>query len=86
MAKQYLTSQGFSRTGLIKQLVYSGFSEGDATWGTDAVGADWTAQAAKVAKEYLNSQPFSHSGLVKQLEYSGFSPADAESGATAAGD
>lgn len=85
MAREYLATQAFSRTGLIKQLQYEGFSVADATYGVDAVGADWTAQADKMAKEYLSTQAFSHSGLVKQLEYEGFTAAQAEHGVAAAG-
>ena len=85
MAHEYLATQSFSRTGLIKQLQYEGFSAADATYGTDAVGADWTAQADAMAKEYLSTQAFSRSGLIKQLEYEGFTAAQAQHGATAAG-
>jgi hypothetical protein len=34
-AKQYLDTQPFSRTGLIKQLTFSGYSDADATYGVD---------------------------------------------------
>jgi hypothetical protein len=50
MAKDYLRSQAFSRTGLIKQLKYEGFSSSDATYGVSRSGANWYKQAAKMAK------------------------------------
>ena len=62
----------FSRTGLIKQLEYEGFSAKDATYGVDASGSNWAKQAAIKAKEYLDTMAFSRSGLIDQLEYEGF--------------
>lgn len=84
-AKDYLSDQGFSRQGLIKQLEYDHFSEEDATSAVDSLNVDWNAQAVKVAKDYLSDQGFSHDGLVNQLEYDGFSPSQAEYGVAAAG-
>lgn len=80
LAESYLAYSGFSRSGLIGQLQYEGFSVEDATYGTDAVGADWATQAAIVAQSYLDYSAFSHSGLVDQLIYEGFSPEEAEFG------
>jgi len=37
-AQSYLDSQSFSRTGLIDQLVYEGFSQAEAEYGVNAVG------------------------------------------------
>jgi SOS response regulatory protein OraA/RecX len=71
-ADQYLSGQAFSRSGLIRQLEYEGFSTADATHGVDAVSADWREQAAKSAEQYLSGQSFSRSGLITQLEYEGF--------------
>lgn len=82
MAHDYLKSSAFSRTGLIKQLEYEGFSKDDATYAVDNCGADWKAQAALMAKQYRKSSAFSHKGLVDQLEYEGFTPEQAEYGAT----
>lgn len=81
-AKQYLDYQAFSRSGLIGQLEFEGFSVEDATYGTDAVGADWNEQAAKKAKQYLDYQAFSRQGLIDQLVFEGFSQAEAEYGAS----
>ena len=71
----------FSRSGLIKQLEFEGFSTEDATYGVDAQNADWNEQAVKVAKNYLDSMAFSREGLIEQLEFDGFSTAEAEFGA-----
>jgi hypothetical protein len=84
-AQQYLDYAAFSRSGLIKQLQYEGFTVADATYAADAVGANWTAEADKKAKEYMAYSSFSHSGLVKQLEYEGFTAAQAEHGAKSVG-
>jgi hypothetical protein len=85
MAQDYLNSMAFSRTGLIDQLEYEGFSNADASYGTDAVGADWMNQAALMADAYLASQSFSRSGLYDQLIYEGFTPAEAEFGVSSTG-
>jgi hypothetical protein len=67
-AASYLDLTGFSREGLIDQLVQGeGFSKADATYGVDAQHADWNKQAALSAKQYLDMTSFSHSGLVDQL-------------------
>ena len=84
-AKDYLDYTAFSRTGLIKQLEFEGFSNADATWATDNCGADWNEQAYKKAKEYLDFTSFSHSGLIDQLEYEGFTSEQAEYGVNKVG-
>lgn len=72
MAKSYLRSQGFSKSGLVEQLEYEGFSHSAAVYGATHAGANWLTQAVLVAKSYLRSQAFSRSGLMEQLEYEGF--------------
>ncbi|MDT5398250.1 MAG: hypothetical protein QOH27_6464 [Mycobacterium sp.] len=84
-AQDYLDMQGFSRSGLIKQLEYESYSEEDAEAAVDSVGADWNANAVKSAKDYIDMQGFSHAGLVKQLEYEGYTPSQAEYGVEGAG-
>jgi hypothetical protein len=84
-AKSYLDYQAFSRSGLIKQLEYEGYTTEEATYGVDALGADWNDQAAKSAKSYLEYQAFSRTGLIEQLEYEGFSNEQATFGASANG-
>jgi hypothetical protein len=86
-AQDYFASgEHFSRTGLIKQLEFEGFSTADATYAADHVGADWMAQAAGAAQDYLNAgEHFSHASLVSQLEFDGFTAAEAQHGAAAVG-
>lgn len=84
-ARDYLNVSHFSRKGLIDQLKFDGFSDADATYAADHVGADWMAQAAGAAADYLRVSHFSHSGMVDQLEFDGFSQAEAEHGASAVG-
>jgi len=75
-AQSYLKSSSFSRSGLIKQLEFEGFSNVDAVYGVDKQNTDWSAQAVLRAQSYLRSSSFSRSGLIKQLEFEGFSNSD----------
>ena len=84
-ARDYLSFSGFSRTGLIRQLEYEGFSTEDATFAVDSVGADWGAECAESAKDYLSFSSFSRQGLYDQLEYEGFLPAEIEHGLASVG-
>jgi hypothetical protein len=70
-AENYLSSQAFSREGLIKQLSSKygeGFSKADAKYAVDHIKVNWNEQAAKAAKNYLSQEPFSRQGLIHQLE------------------
>ncbi|MEC3953130.1 Ltp family lipoprotein [Nocardia sp. CDC153] len=82
-AQQYLDYSAFSRSGLIHQLEYEGFSTEDATFAVDSLNVDWNEQAAKCAKQYLDYTSFSRSGLIDQLVYDGFTRAQAEYGVNA---
>ena len=84
-AQSYLRYSSFSRSGLIDQLEYEGFSTADATYGVDAQNADWNAQAAGSAQDYLNYSSFSRSGLIDQLIYEGFTLQQATYGVNAVG-
>jgi hypothetical protein len=84
-AKSYLEMTPFSRTGLIKQLEFEGYSNQDATFAADAVGADWNEQAARAAKAYLDMTAFSRSGLISQLQFEGYTPEQAAHGVSAVG-
>jgi hypothetical protein len=84
-ASDYLSTAGFSRSGLIDQLKFEGFSVKDATYGVDAVHANWNEQAAKTAADYLDTQAFSRSGLIEQLEYEGHTQAQAAYGVSKTG-
>lgn len=71
-AKSYLSVMPFSRTGLIEQLEYEGYTHDEALYGVDHCGANWKDQAVKMAADYLETMSFSKSGLIEQLEYEGF--------------
>jgi hypothetical protein len=82
-AADYLSYSSFSRSGLIKQLKFEGFTTKDATFGVDAQKANWNEQAAKKAAEYLGTSSFSRSGLIKQLKFEGFTTKQATYGVDA---
>ncbi|XVU28441.1 Ltp family lipoprotein [Actinoplanes sp. CA-054009] len=84
-AADYLSSSAFSRSGLIKQLKFEGFSTKDATFGVDAQKTNWNEQAAKKAADYLSYSSFSRSGLIKQLKFEGFTTGQATYGVKKAG-
>ena len=84
-AEQYLSGQSFSRSGLIKQLKFEGFSTADATYGVGAVSVDWNEQAAKSAEQYLSNQSFSRTGLIEQLKFEGFTEQQAVYGVNQTG-
>ena len=84
-AADYLAYSSFSRTGLINQLKFEGFTTADATWGVDKQKADWNVQAAKKAKDYLAYSPFSRAGLIDQLKFDGFTAAQAAYGTSTVG-
>ncbi len=83
-AQNYLSFMSFSRTGLIGQLEFEGYSTADATWAVDNLGVDWGQQAVEKAREYLDFMSFSLPGLIDQLVYEGFTPEQAAHGATTA--
>lgn len=80
-AREYLSIMPFSKTGLIDQLEYEGFSTADATYAVNDVeaggGVDWNEQAVKKARDYRSMTAFSRQGLIEQLEYEGFTPGQA---------
>lgn len=84
-AENYLDYTAFSRSGLIEQLEFEGFSTADATFAVDTVTVDWMVQAEKKAQSYLDYSSFSRSGLIDQLEFEGFTPDEAEHGANSVG-
>lgn len=71
-AEMYLSTAAFSRSGLIDQLKFEGYSTKDATFAVNDVEVDWNEQAAKSAESYLEISNFSRSGLIEQLKYEGF--------------
>lgn len=84
-AESYLRFSAFSRSGLIEQLKFEGFSTEDATYAVDAVNPDWNEQAAKSAESYLSFSSFSRQGLIDQLLFEGFTREQAEYGVSAVG-
>lgn len=84
-AENYLAFMAFSRSGLISQLEFEGYSNAEAKYAADNCGADWNEQAAKSARNYLSIMPFSKSGLIQQLEFEGFTHAQAVFGAESNG-
>ena len=84
-AASYLQFESFSRTGLIAQLKFEGFTLAQATYGVQANKVNWSSQAVKKAKEYLDYDSFSRSGLLSQLEFEGFTVAQATYGVNRTG-
>jgi hypothetical protein len=84
-AELYLSTQAFSRTGLIKQLQFEDFEKADAEYAVDALKVDWKEQAAKKAEQYLDTQSFSKKGLIDQLKFEGFTKDEAEYGVSTTG-
>jgi hypothetical protein len=84
-AEHYLKYHSFSRSGLVSQLLYEGFTAEDAEYGVSVVTVDWNEQAAKSAAHYLKYQSFSASGLTDQLVYEGFTAEQAAYGVSTTG-
>jgi hypothetical protein len=84
-ASDYLDYTSFSRTGLIEQLEFEGFTLDDSTYGVDSLNVDWMNQAALKAKDYLEYTSFSRQGLIEQLLFEGFSAEEAEYGVSTTG-
>ena len=83
-AQDYLDYTAFSRSGLIGQLRYEGYSKKVATFAVDSLDVNWKHQAYLMAQDYLDYSSFSLSGLISQLRYEGFTKAQAKYGATKA--
>lgn len=84
-AANYLDFTGFSHKGLVKQLVFEGYSQKDAEYGVKAQHADFKKQAALSAKNYLDVSSFSRSGLITQLKFDGYTQEEAEAGVETVG-
>lgn len=84
-AESYLDFTAFSRTGLIEQLEFEGYSTEDATFAVDSLDIDYKEQAAKAAKSYLDFTSFSRSGLIEQLMFEGYTEEQATYGVDQAG-
>lgn len=84
-AQSYLRFSGFSRQGLINQLLFEKYSVEDATFAVDHIGANWNEEAAETARAYLRTSSFSRQGLIDQLIFEKYTRAEAEYGVSAAG-
>lgn len=84
-AADYLNYTAFSKSGLIDQLEFEGFSKADATWGVEQLDVDWNEQAALKAADYLDYTSFSKAGLIDQLVFEGFTKKQATYGAGTTG-
>lgn len=84
-AQDYLDYTAFSRSGLIDQLEYEGYTTKDATFAVDYLDVNWNQQAATSAQDYLDYSSFSRTGLIDQLIYEGFTREQAIFGVNAVG-
>jgi len=71
-AESYLNYTAFSKSGLVEQLEFEGFSKEDATFAVENIKVDWKEQAVKSGENYLDFSSFSRTGLIEQLEFEGF--------------
>ena len=72
-AESYLAMSGFSKQGLYEQLSSSageGFTQAQAQYAVDHVGADWNKEAVQSARSYLEMMPMSRAELIEQLSSS----------------
>ena len=83
-AEDYISMSGFSRSGLVEQLEFEGYSTKDAAFAGDHLNVDWNEQAARSAEDYVAMSGFSRSGLIEQLEFEGYTRQQAEYGASKA--
>lgn len=86
-AKDYLQTMPFSRSGLIDQLIFAGFSAEEAEYAVDNSGADWNEMAVLSARSYLDNSDYSEKGLISLLESSseGYTHEQAVYGVSVAG-
>ena len=71
-AEQFLQVSSFSRSSLISQLEFGGFSNEDATFAVDNITVDWYEQAVRSADGFLAVSAFSRTSLIDQLVFGGF--------------
>jgi hypothetical protein len=84
-AIEYLDTSAFSRSGLIGQLKYEGYTTAQAVYAVNVLHPNWSKEAWLSAKEYLDTSGFSRSGLIAQLRYEGFTLGQATYGVSKAG-
>jgi hypothetical protein len=83
-AESHLDTSAFSKSGLIDQLKFEGFSKADATYAVNAITVNWYKQAKLKAESYLDTSSFSAAGLLEQLKFEGFTDAEASYGVSKA--
>lgn len=71
-AKFHTKYNSYSQKGLVKMLVFEGFSEEDAEYGAANCGADWNQEAVEDAESYLRSKNYTRKELYDQLKYEGY--------------
>ena len=84
-AKNYLSMMPFSRSGLIEQLEFEGYSSSESALAVDSLNVDYNEQAYRAAKNYLIMMPFSSLELIEQLEFEGYTQSQAISGVSRLG-
>lgn len=77
-ALDYLASDSYSKKKLLEQLMYEGFTKGEAEYGVEAVMTDWNEQAFRCAKDYYALGFKAKQELMEQLESEGFTKKEAK--------
>ena len=75
-AKDYIRVLDFSKTGLIDQLEFEGFSEEDSKFAVDHIEVDWNEECYKKAESYMKLMNYSEQGLRDQLDFEGFTQSE----------
>ena len=75
-AKFHTKYNSYSEKGLVKMLVFEGFSDEDAEYGAHNCGADWNEECAEDAQKYLNYKSFTRDELYQQLKYEGYTESE----------
>lgn len=84
-AQEHLDYAAFSRSGLVDQLEFEGYTTKVARHAVDSLDVDWAEQAARAAMNYREFESYSRRGVVAQLVFEGYTRTQAEHGADAAG-
>ena len=71
-AKFHTKYNSYSQKGLVKMLVFEGFSEEDAEYGAANCEADWNQEAVEDAESYLKYKSYTRQELYDQLKYEGY--------------
>lgn len=79
-ATRFNNHTGYSKQGLLDQLLYQGYSYEAAWYAVDNVAADWYLNARRSAEGYVLYSGYSKVGLHQQLLYEGYLPEEATYG------